>query len=299
MNKILKVLTNLKTMSPANQLSVIKSLKNTSHTPAEIKQIEQAINEEASPWLRTALNDILPKPDVEALIETNIDEGDLSGGIDVDAIKSEATSESIGQILHELNPIIGTINLYAGLEVPNFEDSELKGELDRLEETIETFQDWQRVEQSPRFKLVNALEVIQKEVKRYNHENIYKITVNISKELTLDTDSSLLRIIISNSIRNAIEATSLGAEKNKKPIVINGGLTDKVLWVSVVDNGKGLGQKQQVLLKSNYTTKTGHNGLGLAIVNKAVGALNGNWDLKNGDTQGAVFYCEIPIRKKQ
>ncbi|WP_162038687.1 hypothetical protein [Piscirickettsia salmonis] len=39
--------------------------------------------------------------------------------MDIDAIRSEAISDSIGQILHELEPIIGSINLAAQNETSN------------------------------------------------------------------------------------------------------------------------------------------------------------------------------------
>ena len=123
---------------------------------------------------------------------------------------------------------------------------------------------------------------------RYNYKH--------SKRPELFVDSSLLRIIISNAIRNAPEATEEVSFRSPSRIIINGGLTDKGLWISVIDDGVGLKSDEKILFKSRFTTKPGHKGFGLAIVQKAVSTLNGTWDLKDGKFKGAEFYFDVPTK---
>ena len=83
----------------------------------------------------------------------------------------------------------------------------------------------------------------------------------------------------------------------KKPILINSNTTNNSLWLSIIDDGLGLQEKSEELMKSRFTTKPGNQGLGLALINKAIKQLNGNWELTNSETGGAQFSFEIPKRE--
>lgn len=215
--------------------------------------------------------------------------------VDLEAIKSDAFSESLGQILHELEPIVGSLYLHARQEIPEFNKSEVYNDLRLLEETIETFEQWRVVERSANYQLHTISDLIEKEAGPKRNSTGINITNNVSSSLIVKTDKSLFRIIISNILRNAIQATSADNYQSS-PIIINGGVTDKVAWVSVIDSGSGLEATPEILVKSRFTTKPGNKGLGLAIVNKAINALEGTWQIKNNVTRGAEFYFEFPIR---
>lgn len=292
------VLLSLGSLLPHEQAAAIKHLKR-SVSDGDIDDIRRVINKENSPWLKKMLEGLIdglrvgpPTEQKGAMLEKD----DL---IDINAIKSEAISDSIGQVLHELDPIVGSINLYAKREVVNYKDSKIKSELERLEEIIKTFEDWRRVEQAPRYRSIMVYEVVEREMDRCLGESGNKITINLSKDLVFSVDGSLLRIIISNAIRNALESTLEVKDRVTLPILINGGLTDRCLWISVIDDGVGLKGELEVSFKNRFSTKPGHNGFGLAIVNKAISTLEGRWELSNStsSTRGAVFYFEVPIRE--
>ncbi|WP_146258099.1 ATP-binding protein, partial [Pseudoalteromonas sp. P1-7a] len=123
------------------------------------------------------------------------------------------------------------------------------------------------------------------------------LTINISKELSFNLDPSLFRIICSNALRNSIEACKEPTVRIKKPILINSNTTNNSLWLSIIDDGLGLQEKSEELMKSRFTTKPGNQGLGLALINKAIKQLNGNWELTNSETGGAQFSFEIPKKE--
>jgi signal transduction histidine kinase len=288
------LLKELKNSSPEKQITRLKSLK-ASATTEQLAIIEQAAEDASQPWLQSALLDIVnsrKKP--KAIAALSIEPAEK---IDVLAIKSEAVSDSIGQVLHELEPIIGSINLLIKKEIPNYSESGTKYELEKLNEIMETFEDWRKVEQTPRYKECEVYKIIHREVERIRPKSSVDIILDIPQDAVYFFDQSLLRIIVSNALRNSVESSNEPTLRIKKPIIIKGSITDKSIWVCIIDDGLGLQNTSEVLLKSQHTTKPGNKGLGLAIIDKAISAMNGEWHLSNSKPNGAELYFEIPKKE--
>jgi signal transduction histidine kinase len=285
------LLTELKNLRPDKQIEKLKEIEKNI-TPEQVATIEAAAKEANQPWLSSALQDIVSssKQGPSKPASSPLDEG-IS---DLNAIRSEAVSDSIGQILHELEPIVGSIKLLAISEVNEFESSRIKHELMLLDELLETFENWRKVEQPPNYQEANLYDIIEKEWSRLQPKSSVELTINISKELTFNLDPSLFRIVCSNALRNSIEACKGLTIREKKPILVNSNKTNSSLWLSIIDDGIGLQGKSDELMKSRFTTKPGNQGLGLALVDKAIKLLNGNWYLTKSKTGGAEFSFEIP-----
>ncbi|AKP74917.1 Autoinducer 2 sensor kinase/phosphatase LuxQ (plasmid) [Piscirickettsia salmonis] len=178
-----------------------------------------------------------------------------------------------------------------------FERSVLKEELDRLEDTLLAFENWRKVEQTPNYRVVNIQEIVNREIQRLSDLSSVDFTVTLSDDLTFDLDSVLFGIIVSNALRNAVESTNEITYREKAPIVVSAGITNKCFWLSIIDDGVGLPSDHDVLYKSRYTTKPGNRGLGLAIIGKAIHSLKGDWELKKSKLGGAEFYFELPIKR--
>lgn len=288
------LLQELKSLSPEKQIAKLKALKGSA-TTKQLAIIEQAAEDATQPWVRSALLDIISsRKKITIAPEPSIEQIDA---FDIIALKSEAVSDSIGQVLHELEPIIGSINLLIKKEIPNYIESGTKYELEKLNEIMETFEDWRKVEQTPHYKKCDVHKIIQKEIDRIKPKSSVDIVLEISPELVYGLDPSLLRIIISNALRNSVESSNQPTLRIKKPIVIKGSSTNNSIWICIIDNGLGLQNTSEVLLKSRHTTKPGNKGLGLAIIEKAVIAMNGEWQLSNSTPCGAELYFEIPKKE--
>lgn len=288
------LLTELKNLRPDKQIEKLKEIEKNV-TPEQIATIKAAAREANQPWLSSALQDIVSSNKQGPIKpkQPHIEEGT----VDLHALRSEAVSDSIGQILHELEPIVGSIKLLAKSEVDDFDSSRVKHELMLLDELLETFENWKKVEQPPNYQETNLFEIIEKEWSRLQSKSTVSLTINISKELTFNLDPSLFRIVCSNALRNAIEACKEPTVRIKKPILINSNTTNNSLWLSIIDDGLGLQGKSEELMKSRFTTKPGNQGLGLALIDKAINQLNGNWELTSSKTGGAEFSFEIPKKE--
>jgi len=288
-----QLLIELKGLSPDKQIGSLKALRETA-TPKEKQLIQLAAEDAGQPWLKSALLDIANSDKVKVKSEVQTSSSDDI--FDKEAVKSEAVSDSIGQMIHELDPIIGSIRVFAEKEIDNFDQSNTKYELEKLNEVIETFEDWRKVEQSPVFREVKVFDEISKEVDRVSRKSKVDIQIDVPKDLVYVLSPALLRIIISNALRNAVESSNQTTIREKHPIIVRGSSTDNSIWFSIIDDGLGLQNKTEVLLKSRHTTKPGNRGLGLAIIEKAVSSMGGEWNLSSSKPCGAVLFFEIPKR---
>lgn len=263
-------------------------------------EIRKAIALSGSPMFQKTLKNWLlleriSRPDKEAPKESSLDEEPKKQIFDLDAIKRDSVVEGINLVLHEIEPIIGAISVNASREIDDFENSATSIELSLLDETLQTLDDFMKVENTVRYSKVNISSIISSEICKLEKEKDIQIVSDISESLHFVTDKSMFRIIISNALKNAVQATLALSLSNNQPILINGGVTDKELWISIIDHGVGLEYDQKVLMKSKVTTKPGNKGMGLGIINRAVIALDGNWELKDGNVGGAEFYLELPL----
>lgn len=253
-----------------------------------------AYQTEEIPWVKNAFSQALSAYEEERQSGSSEHRDQEFGEDDIPFIESQAISDSIGQVLHELEPAIGQLRVVAREVVASFDGSALKHEFEKLDELLETFENWRTVEQRPTPRTVKVREVINEVTSEVDiwSDSAIDLQVLTTEEIEIVTDLQLLRIIVSNALRNAVEATI--AIGNGHPVTVSYGLTNTSFWISINDRGIGLPPNQSSFLKSTTSTKPGHRGMGLAIVDKAVQAIKGNWDLKNGPAGGAEFYLEIP-----
>ena len=122
--------------------------------------------------------------------------------------------------------------------------------------------------------------------------------LEIDDTLRIDADREHLFRIVSNLVRNAIEAIeghSAGAAGGE--IVVKGWRDGRRVYVEVRDNGPGVPKKAREHLFEAFTgsQRKGGTGLGLAIAAEIVGVHGGH--LRLFDTpRGAAFRFEIPDR---
>ncbi|EPC5391324.1 sensor histidine kinase [Serratia liquefaciens] len=292
---LLRITQDLRTKSISEQVSILAVLSASIHD-ISIAELDNAIGATESPFVKNFLVSLSDKKKATTAVADQEKKSIKPDDIDIEAIKSEAFSESIGHFLHELNPIIGAVRLHTKQEIPDFENSATCKDLQYLEDIIETFEDWLKVEQAARYKKILISDALDSEIDILNRHYNIDIVNNISSSLEVITDKALFRIIISNVLRNSIQATDL-ANYSSSPIYINGGFTDRDLWLSIIDNGSGLKDSQELMSTSRFSTKPGNKGFGLAILNKAVRALDGKWELKNGAIRGSEFHLELPIKE--
>jgi len=113
-------------------------------------------------------------------------------------------------------------------------------------------------------------------------------------------DRIVLRRILENLLRNAIESLDAGAGVVSVTTEVVPGENDvpPAVRITVADTGKGMspGERDRAF-EAFYTTKPGGSGLGLTIVRRLVLDLGGRVRIESANGQGTAFVVELPGRR--
>ena len=103
------------------------------------------------------------------------------------------------------------------------------------------------------------------------------------------SDPALVRLVVCNGIRNALEAVATANPTEPHLIIINWGETDVDYWVAILDRGAGIVGPLDAAFEIGKSTKQGHSGFGLAVARQAIETLGGTVRLEPGADGGARY----------
>ena len=204
------------------------------------------------------------------------------------------TSEIAHEIKNPLNSIYLSFNALEKYLDPReealFYRDALKGEIKRITAIIQSYSDlskeiYPRVEAVDMAKLAAEFQwMMEGELKKSNAV----LTVHVEKDTIFNTDSDLVKQVLLNLVKNAVEADATA-------VTLTMVLNKKRLDLTVNDNGVGLDEKTAAdIFKPYVSTKTKGMGLGLHIVLKILKALDGDIRLVSRSPGNTAFKIEIP-----
>ncbi|PIE50832.1 MAG: two-component sensor histidine kinase [Flavobacteriales bacterium] len=113
------------------------------------------------------------------------------------------------------------------------------------------------------------------------------------EEIVMRMDSVYLGRIITNLVKNAVQAT---AEERENIVKVRTEKLNDKIKITVEDSGKGIPETiKPKIFTPNFTSKSGGSGLGLAMVKKMVEDYQGEIYFTSEDGKGSVFTIELPI----
>ena len=153
-------------------------------------------------------------------------------------------------------------------------------------DTIEQLKGAAAVPRPEEFDLVELLtEIVSQAV----GSDPIEVSLLGAKPMLITSDRALLRLAISNGIRNAVEAVTGAPGNEPHPIIVIWGETDVDYWVTVRDRGLGVIGPTESVFGIGKTTKKGHSGFGLTIARQAIETLGGACTLQPTTEGGALF----------
>lgn len=239
--------------------------------------IEQALAVETVAWVASALKRALQRARPTEAPQKSPDRPDLS--LDQTAeIYSEALEVTAKQIIHEIEPILGALRLSAETEVPNFETSDTKRGLDRMEALVAGLARLRRAASAPKIEEFSLASCIYEWIDEEGGNGPVVVLRAGPQECTVEADKGLVCLGFTNGLRNAIDATlALAVEDARYPdITVNWGVTDKDVWIAIVDTGVGFRGNITRAFEIGSTNKAGHLGMGLATAQQAMTSLGGS-----------------------
>ncbi|NND78123.1 MAG: HAMP domain-containing histidine kinase [Flavobacteriales bacterium] len=119
------------------------------------------------------------------------------------------------------------------------------------------------------------------------------LKVDASQDHKLNGDKDQLSRVVSNLLKNAIQAIP---EENEGKVTVQLMKKGFQLILSVEDNGKGIPEEEfDKIFVPNFTTKSTGMGLGLAMVKNIVENHKGSVWFNSKVDEGTTFYISLPV----
>ena len=272
-----------------DRLKAARSLARNSNS-ADIQVLRDTLQRETVSYVRTALQLAIkrasrsPSYSESETVEEYVIPKDIR-----EQIKNEVTEQISGQILHEIASPVGLIAAAAAREVPNYAHSKTKRHVENLKRVFEAIEQLKGAAAVPKPEEFDLAELVDDIVSAEVGDSLMEVAMHGPKPMLINSDRALVRLAVSNGIRNAFESVLDTAYSDPYPIVVTWGETDIDYWVAVLDYGPGLTGPTESAFGIGKTTKKGHSGFGLTIARQAIETLGGYCTLQPATEGGTRF----------
>jgi nitrogen fixation/metabolism regulation signal transduction histidine kinase len=229
-------------------------------------------------------------------VEMDLEAGDIVPAEVSEQIKTISVNETTKLIVHEIAPILGALRLYAREEVPNFDGSRTRIQVERLHQLLRALDGLSHAAVAPTIQEFDLAGLVTEVAVAEAEGQHVKVDLTGAAPLVVFGDPSLVRIALGNGIRNAVEAVQgTEAKTGASPVVVTWGDTDRDVWVAVLDLGTGPPIAVERAFEIGITTKQDHLGMGLATARQAIRSMSGTVSLLlRSETGGARFEIRWP-----
>jgi signal transduction histidine kinase len=206
-------------------------------------------------------------------------------------IREQARGEIAELVVHELRHSLTHIELAAEREIDDFASSQTKRALDGFRSIARSLSQLADAAKGAQVVEVSLPDVIVEATLDFA-QSLWPPDLQGPPDVVVRADPDLIRLALSNCVRNAIDA-SAASFHHPKPVLITWGRTDRDAWIAVHDDGIGLPAQISQLFEAHHTTKggAGHAGLGLTIARNALATMGGEILLGPRQPRGAI--CEL------
>lgn len=281
--------------TPSERLQMARDV-GLSGDASLLGRIQQWRATEKDSWVRRALDsstDQLRRSGVPALAPTIWSAG--ASQLEVDDIRATATQNISRTLIHEARPLVTDIILAARQEITtDYKASSTARAVNRLNEFLDTILLLNDASKSPEFIEVDLAELVAEHIRSKKYD-LRLVQATRQDPVVVLGDAGLIRLLLDNAIRNALEAS----EDDPLPVVVNCGGTGNEAWIVVLDEGRGLPKDFPNAFEPGTTTKSKdhHFGMGLAIADQAARSLGGTIRLLPRELRGTS--CEIRWRQER
>jgi signal transduction histidine kinase len=274
----------LRTGRTDERLSAARLLQNRA-TVAELRELARASRRELDHYVRVAIDEA-----AEAAAGRDITH--VVGDVDPEAdatTPAGALASVTASLVHELRPVLGLARLSAG---KGDMEATLR-RLDQLHRILDVFESVARAEGEDRheaFDLATLIQAVADDI-----ASVTGVSVEVVDNASLKVFGSrgAIELVVRNAITNACESMLATDPVSRVAVSVSYGRTDRAAWVAVVDDGLGL-EVDIDFFEAGSSTKEGHDGVGLAIARRAIGAVGGAVVLTAREPRGAQLYASWP-----
>ena len=279
----------LRASSAQERLEASRYLARNSEA-SDLSTLKQARQAETVSYVKRSLDTAIARS-TSAPTQTT---SDISDNIDVpDDVRKKIRTKEIeriaGLILHEIASPLGLVRDSASQEIPDFVNSKTKVHLDRLSRIFDCVTLLKTAAMTPKAEEFDLSQLVDELIEEETESKHISVSTQGPRPFLIVSDPGLLRLAISNGLRNAIEATFQSGATGDHSVVITWGRTDIDYWVTVLDRGPGISGSVEKAFDIGQTNKNGHAGFGLAIARQAIESLYGSSTLHPAQGGGTRF----------
>lgn len=249
----------LQSDKPSHRSVAIDRLRREA-TPADLKALRAALTAETVPALRRQISQI-----ARALDQWHVPLAPLgvpAGEVD----RTHLEDDFIHWMRHELEPGMGWLALAASDEIEEFETSETRAAIDGLTKRLDSVEALVRASAPPRYEALSLLEALQEAVQISRvPESRVAVDTGTGGSDNVKSDPNLLRLLLSNAIRNAFEAV-LEVPGGDSQVYVASGVTPQAFWVKVSNRFQGGEFSLSEISGTGVSAKIGHQGQGFGIM---------------------------------
>jgi signal transduction histidine kinase len=270
--------------------------------PRDVQLLQAALAVETVTWVKSALRQAIARAQPDIVQPSSESENELTNLVSADVfeqIKAMAVNETTMRLVHEIEPILGVLRMRAKQEIPSYDSSRTKVQIDRLGELVRALDRLSRATVAPTLSEFDLAELVARVADGETPDRRVKVHLAGTSPLLVLGDPSLVEIALSNALRNAIEATeTVYPQQVEAPaVIVNWGETERDVWVTVLDRGPGPPVAVERAFEIGSTTKENHLGMGLATARQAIRSLAGDVSLgPRAETGGGRLDLRWPRR---
>lgn len=257
----------------------------------DLTRLHKAQREETVTYVNYALQETIRRLAREQAPEPSTDEADVVSDDVRKQIYGKAMEWITGFLLHEISSPIGLVRLAAKRELgERWEDSDTQKHLETVARVFDAIEVLKNAASVPHPQEFDLSALVNEQLDSYKPEVREWISTIGSRPFIIKSDPSLVRMVVVNGIRNAVEAQqAASAQPNPHDVTISWGDTEVDYWLAVVDHGAGLTGPIETAFEVGNSTKKDHIGFGLAIARQAVETMIGSLTLEPAKHGGALF----------
>lgn len=262
----------------------------------DLPRLVDALHHETVPWIKHALSKAIAK--LSGDTQTGVNQVGATSQRDdyelIDEVRDHAFTATTQILTHEIEPILGRARYYAENEMPDYNKSSTKRELDRMKRMLEGIKTLGKVAGAPNLEQFDLRELIDESVASESSRTDVEVQIAKTEPLNVVADRTYVELAFCNGLRNAIEATQAAA-LDTEPIIVNFAKTVSDYWITVLDRGTGLKLTGVGIFDIGNSTKEGHEGLGLSLSQRAIKSLKGSVRLTPREGGGVRYEIRWPV----
>ncbi|WP_337173553.1 ATP-binding protein [Paludisphaera sp.] len=279
----------LSSKSPHERLKAARFLGKQANV-SDLPVLRQARRVETVSYVKTSLDATISRLSNLPVDQANADVEEFEVPEEVrKQIWSEAVEWVTGLILHEIASPMGLVKRSASREIPNYESSKTKHQLESVVRIFEAVEQLKSATAVPKPEQFDLAELLNDIIATESVSHTVSISLQGQRPMLITSDRTLVRLAICNGLRNALEAVKHLGPDEPHPIIISWGQTDVDIWVSIMDKGHGIIGPMESAFEMGKSTKQGHSGFGLTIARQAIETLSGSVTLQPVTEGGARY----------